>query len=86
MHRLYLLCFLTFLCTSVRAQKTMELPNVVIILADDVGPGDLSGYRRLNGGKFIVDPPNLDQLMSTGTAFTDAHSPSALCAPSRCRR
>ncbi len=54
-----------------------ELPNVVFILADDVGYGDLGVY----GGK--VPTPNLDQLAQEGMRFTDAHAPAALCAPSR---
>ncbi|MDH5824449.1 sulfatase-like hydrolase/transferase [Luteimonas sp. RD2P54] len=52
-------------------------PNVVFILADDVGYGDLGAY----GGK--VPTPNLDRLARQGMRFTDAHSPAALCAPSR---
>ena len=54
-----------------------KLPNVVFILADDVGYGDLGIY----GGK--VPTPNIDSLARTGMRFTDAHSPAALCAPSR---
>ncbi|MEM9928304.1 MAG: arylsulfatase [Bacteroidota bacterium] len=58
-------------------------PNIVVVLADDIGPGDLAGYRRLLGEKVVVETPNLDQLMAAGTSFTDAHSPNSLCAPSR---
>ena len=54
-----------------------QLPNVVFILADDIGYGDLASY----GGK--LPTPNLDRLASEGMLFTDAHSPAALCAPSR---
>ncbi|WP_187775644.1 sulfatase-like hydrolase/transferase [Luteimonas suaedae] len=54
-----------------------KAPNVVFILADDVGFGDLGVY----GGK--VPTPNLDRLARQGMRFTDAHSPAALCAPSR---
>lgn len=52
-------------------------PNVVFILADDVGYGDLGVY----GGQ--VPTPHLDALAAQGMRFTDAHSPAALCAPSR---
>ena len=52
-------------------------PNVVFILADDVGFGDVGVY----GGK--VPTPNIDRLAQQGMRFTDAHSPAALCAPSR---
>ena len=54
-----------------------DLPNVVFILADDLGYGDLGVY----GGR--VPTPNIDRLAREGLRFTDAHSPSALCAPSR---
>ena len=60
---------------GVSAQK--NLPNVVFILADDVGYGDIGIY----GGK--VPTPNIDSLAREGMRFTDAHSPAALCAPSR---
>lgn len=61
-----------------QTQKTPEkAPNVVFILADDVGYGDIGVY----GGK--VPTPNIDKLAAQGMRFTDAHSPAALCAPSR---
>lgn len=53
------------------------LPNVIMILADDIGYSDLGIY----GGK--IPTPNLDRLARRGMRFTDAHSPAALCAPSR---
>jgi arylsulfatase A-like enzyme len=53
-------------------------PNVVIILADDVGYGDLSCY-----GATQVQTPNLDRLAARGMRFTDGHSPSAMCTPTR---
>ncbi len=54
-----------------------EKPNVVMILADDIGYGDVGVY----GGK--IPTPNIDRLAGRGMRFTDAHSPAALCAPSR---
>lgn len=54
-----------------------EKPNVVMILADDIGYGDIGIY----GGK--IPTPNIDRLARDGMRFTDAHSPAALCAPSR---
>ena len=75
------LFFILFpLCTFAQNAETItkeELPNVVFILADDVGYADLGIY----GGK--VPTPNLDSLARQGIRFTDAHSPAALCAPSR---
>jgi len=53
-------------------------PNVVIIFADDLGYGDLSCY-----GATKVQTPNIDRLASQGRRFTDAHSASAVCTPSR---
>ncbi|WP_323845958.1 sulfatase-like hydrolase/transferase [Microbulbifer magnicolonia] len=60
-----------------KTENRDQLPNVVFILADDVGFGDLGIY----GGK--MPTPNLDQLATDGMRFTDAHAPAALCAPSR---
>ena len=59
------------------AKRQEKLPNVIFILADDIGYGDLGIY----GGK--IPTPNLDKLAESGIRFTDAHSPAALCAPSR---
>jgi arylsulfatase A-like enzyme len=53
-------------------------PNVVIIYADDLGYGDLGSY-----GATLVQTPNIDQLAKEGRMFTDAHSASAVCSPSR---
>lgn len=54
-------------------------PNMVIILADDLGWGDLGCYNP--GSK--VPTPNLDRLAAGGMRLTDAHSPSAVCTPTR---
>lgn len=60
-----------------RELKKRDLPNVVFILADDVGYADLG----IEGG--TVPTTNIDSLAVQGIRFTDAHSPAALCAPSR---
>ena len=54
-------------------------PNVIFILADDLGWGDLSCYGRPD-----YRTPNLDLLASQGLRFTDAYSASAVCTPTRC--
>lgn len=54
-------------------------PNVIFILADDLGWGDLSCYGRPD-----YRTPNLDLLASQGVKFTDAYSASAVCTPTRC--
>jgi arylsulfatase A-like enzyme len=53
-------------------------PNVVLIFADDLGYGDLGCY-----GATKVQTPNMDRLAKEGLRFTDAHSASAVCTPSR---
>ena len=53
-------------------------PNVVFIMADDLGYGDLSCY-----GATHFKTPACDRLASEGMRFTDAHSPSAVCTPTR---
>ncbi len=55
-----------------------DRPNVVVILADDIGYGDLSCY-----GATKVRTPNLDKIAAAGTRFLDAHSPAAVCTPTR---
>ena len=54
------------------------LPNVVVILADDLGYGDLGCY-----GATKIVTPHCDRLAREGRRFTDAHSPSAVCSPTR---
>lgn len=56
-----------------------ERPNIVFILADDMGYGDV---QALNPNSKIPTP-NLNRLASQGMSFTDAHSPSAVCTPTR---
>ena len=53
-------------------------PNIIVILSDDVGYGDLGCY-----GATRVATPNLDKLAAQGLRFTDAHSSSATCTPTR---
>jgi arylsulfatase A-like enzyme len=61
------------------AASARNLPNIVFIMADDLGWGDIEAYRP--DGR--VPTPNLDRLCRQGMRFTDAHSPSTLCAPAR---
>lgn len=57
----------------------MSRPNIVYILADDLGYGDL----RLNDARCKIPTPNLDRLARRGMRFTDAHAGSSVCTPSR---
>lgn len=56
-----------------------QRPNIVYILADDMGYGDLACQNP----ESKIPTPNLDRLASEGIRFTDAHSPSAVCSPTR---
>lgn len=82
-----------FLCSAVMACSLFTLPqradaarpsavrtkpNIVFILADDLGYGDLSCY-----GATKIRTPNIDRLASEGRRFTDAHSPASVCTPTR---
>lgn len=63
-------------CTS-PAVRDDALPNFVVIMADDLGYGDLSTY----GG--WIEVPNLDRMAAQGLTFTDFHSNGAVCSPTR---
>ena len=67
---------LIFLAVSASAS---ERPNIIYILADDMGYGDVA---HLNPAAKIPTP-QLDQLARAGMAFTSAHSPSSVCTPTR---
>jgi arylsulfatase A-like enzyme len=56
-----------------------DRPHIVFILADDMGYGDVSVYNPDS----LTPTPNIDSLASQGIRFTDAHSPSSVCSPTR---
>lgn len=58
---------------------TERLPNVLLILADDLGYGDVGAYND----EARVETEHLDRLVRQGLRFTDAHSPSTVCTPTR---
>ena len=72
---------LTFIFTNPYTifSQQHKLPNIIYILADDLGYGDIS---HLNEASKIITP-NIDQLAAEGISFTDAHSNSAVCSPTR---
>ncbi|MEZ4849468.1 MAG: sulfatase-like hydrolase/transferase [Bacteroidia bacterium] len=80
--RLYTSIFLTFflvlLACSPETSKQPTKPNIVYILADDLGYGDLSCY-----GQTHFSTPNIDQLAAAGMLFTQHYSGATVCAPSR---
>ena len=61
------------------AQESQSKPNIIFILADDLGYGDLSCYNP--GSK--ISTPNIDRMAENGMRFTDAHSGAALSTPTR---
>lgn len=70
--------FLLFFLALGPALFAAETPNIILILADDLGYGDVGCY-----GATKVKTPNIDKLAAQGRRFTDAHSASSVCTPSR---
>lgn len=66
------------LASHAAAAPAAPRPNIIVIMADDIGYGDVSCY-----GATRVKTPNLDRLASQGLRFTDGHAASATCTPSR---
>lgn len=64
---------------SLPDEKPARLPNIVVILADDLGYGDPGCYNKDS----LIATPNIDKLAAQGMRFTDAHSPSSVCTPTR---
>lgn len=56
-----------------------DLPNIIYVLTDDLGIGDLSCYNA----ESKIQTPFVDRLAGEGMRFTDAHTPSAVCTPTR---
>lgn len=68
-----------FSCTPNKSKTEIKKPNIVYILADDLGYGDISALN--NESK--IKTPAIDKLASEGMVFTDAHSNSSVCTPTR---
>lgn len=71
---------LILVCVSCFQYHASSRPNIVFILADDLGIGDVNCY---GGDRCLIDTPNLDRLAAGGLRFTDAHVPASVCAPTR---
>jgi arylsulfatase A-like enzyme len=74
-----LLIILIFFLNSCSNNSEQNNPNIIIVLADDLGYGDVSAFNK--GSKIIT--PNLDKMASEGIMFTDAHTSSSVCTPTR---
>ena len=64
---------------ATETKRDVESPNIILILADDLGYGDVGCYNP----ESKIPTPNLDKLARDGMLFTDAHSPSTVCTPTR---
>ena len=67
--------FIRFSCSSTYSSN----PNIIIILADDMGYGDLQSFNPMS----TIPTPHLNKLSEEGIMFTDAHTPSSICTPTR---
>ncbi len=74
-----LLSSLALIGTAPPKIAAADKPNIVYILADDLGYGDLGCYNKDSK----IPTPNLDRLAKEGMRFTDAHAPSSVCSPTR---
>jgi arylsulfatase A-like enzyme len=61
------------------ADLRRDKPNIIFILADDLGYGDLGCY-----GQQVIETPNIDRMAAEGMRFTQCYAGSTVCAPSRC--
>ena len=74
---LWVLC--SVITTPLQAQTPRPLPNVILVMADDLGIGDL----QVTNDDCKIKTPNLITMASQGLTFTDAHTPSSVCTPTR---
>ena len=61
-----------------KVEQEKKLPNIIFIMADDMGYGDLGCY-----GQEVIQTPHIDRLASEGIRFTNFYSGSPVCAPAR---
>lgn len=71
---MFLISLIGFICSS----QTSQSPNIIIMMADDLGYGDLGCF-----GNQIIETPNIDQLARDGAKFTQFYSGHYTCSPSR---
>jgi arylsulfatase A-like enzyme len=65
--------------SACRETSMHNKPNIIFILTDDLGYGDVSCYNS----ESVIRTPNIDKMSQQGMRFTDAHSPSSVCTPTR---
>lgn len=80
MHKYLLFFCLSFcICSCAEETKNEKSPNIIYILADDLGYGELGAY-----GQEIIETPHLDALAAAGIKYTNHYSGAPVCAPARC--
>ena len=77
----FLMALFLYSCNSNKQLETekTKLPNIVVILADDMGYGDVQAYNP----ESKIATPNINSLAEEGMKFTDAHTNSSVCTPTR---
>ncbi|MDO6518091.1 sulfatase-like hydrolase/transferase [Zobellia uliginosa] len=70
--------FITFLQWGCKNEGEITKPNIILIMADDLGYGEIGCY-----GNMEINTPNLDYLANNGVKFTDFHSNGSVCTPTR---
>ena len=78
-HHTKLLLLFLFLLAACNREQDMAIPNIIYILADDLGYGDISVFNQEAAWQTI----HIDRLAAEGMRFTDAHTNSAVCTPTR---
>src|SRR4029079_5525724 len=76
---IFFLPFVLSIVANASALAEAKKPNIVFILADDLGYGDVGCY-----GQRRIKTPNIDRMAAEGMRFTDAYAGAPVCAPSRC--
>ena len=79
MKYLFFVLLATLSATAQTKKATINAPNIIYILADDLGYGDLKCFNPFSK----IPTPNLDNMAKNGIKFTDAHTSSAVCTPTR---
>ncbi len=80
---LFIVCVMG--CLSFASDQDIPKPNIIIMMADDMGIGDTSAYQDWTGNDDAVQvyTPNMEKLAKSGIRFTDAHTGSSRCTASR---
>ena len=78
-------CPLLFVFPLLASGQILDRPNVIVMMADDMGMGDTSAYQFFtkNSDEQQLKTPAMQRLADMGMLFTDAHTPSSRCTPTR---